>query len=105
MVGEAQGSLARQRVWELAQHGSREALAAALTPFGRSLLIARGVTGRDLEETLETVRRYGAATAIERGETPREILSSSILGQLDALGAAKGAAGSFVLVVAQRGEA
>ena len=61
-----------------------------------TLLQARGLTGRTLTETREAVRKIAAHSAAEESADVGEILAGKVLARVDALGAAKGAAGSYV---------
>jgi hypothetical protein len=96
-LGQAEGDHAAGLVSQLALNGSRELVAVLGTSFGQTLLMAHGVTGRTLEETLKGVRQIAARTAAERGETPREIMAGRALDEVGKLGAAKGASGAFTL--------
>ena len=95
-LGEATGDGAASRAILLAQSGSRECVAALNSPFGETLLQARGLTGRTLTETREAVRKIAAHSAAEESADVGEILAGKVLARVDALGAAKGAAGSYV---------
>lgn len=95
-LGEATGDHAAGRAITLAQTGSRECVAVINSDFGATLLQARGVTGRTFGETRATVRKLAARMALEKSANVEEILASKVLERVDALGAAKGAAGSYV---------
>lgn len=92
-LGEATGDGAASRAILLAQSGSRECVAALNSPFGETLLQARGVTGQTFTETRSAVRKLAARAALEKGEDPGEIMAARALERLDALGACRGAAG------------
>ena len=92
------------RVADIAGRGSREAVAVLFSGYGRTLLEARGLTGRDLEDALATARTVAANAAIDRATTPREILAGAALRALGKLGAAKGAAGVAFLQLADQAE-
>jgi hypothetical protein len=53
---------------DLALNGTDEAIAALLSPWGKTALRARGV--RDVDRVLADVRRTAVARAVDRGETP-----------------------------------
>jgi hypothetical protein len=85
------------RVANIAQYGSREAVAVLLgTGFGETLLASRGAKGRELNEALTTGRTLAAGVAAERGETERERAAGAALRQIGKLGAARTAAHSHV---------
>jgi hypothetical protein len=100
-LGNKTGQAARSAVMDLAQHGSREALSALFTDYGRTLLAGRGVTGPDLDETLENARTFAAYRT--DGGTVREIIASKALLGIDRLGGARGAAGSYTAGLIRRG--
>lgn len=95
-LGEAQGNQAVGRAVILAQSGSREAVGVLGGPFGRTLLESRGVSGRDLAEAFSTIRKVAAHSAAAKSANVEEILAAKSLERVDALGACRGAAGSFV---------
>jgi hypothetical protein len=95
-LGNAQGPGAAGAAATLATHGSREAVAALFSPFGRTLLASRGVKGPELNRLFDDLRRIAATAAIEHATTPGEILAGRALRKVNALGAARGAAGSYV---------
>ena len=74
----------------LARDGSPEALAALLSPWGRTVLRARGV--HDVDRVIREVRQIAIAQALKRGDSPAALALSDHLG---ALKAAKGSAGSL----------
>jgi hypothetical protein len=61
----------------LATNGSREALGALFTSYGKTLLTARGV--EDPDRVLKDARAAAVAVAGERGGTPREIVAGKLL--------------------------
>jgi hypothetical protein len=96
-MGEATRDGAVERLNSIVTEGSPEAAAVLLgTSFGRTMLVARGVNGHDLQQALETGRMLAAHTAVERGTTARQVLAGKLLQSLGGLAAAKGAAGSYV---------
>lgn len=76
---------------DLAGFGNAEAVAALLSPWGKTLLRARGV--RNPDKLLAEVRKLTVARAIGRGDTAA---ARALRDSLGALGAAKGSAGSTV---------
>lgn len=104
LIGDAQGNGVAQRLVDLAHTGSREALAVAVgTTFGRSLLETRGLKGRAYVDAIKSVRLVAAANATTKSTSPREIIASATLRSLGGLGAARGAAGGYVLNVLRYG--
>ena len=96
-LGEATGDGASARAITIARTGSRECLAALNSTFGETLLAAHDVTGRSFAETRETIRLMAAQSALEKATDPGEIMASTALQKIDALGACRGAAGSYAL--------
>lgn len=97
----AKGAGAESVARKIAMYGSREAAAALITPFGRTLLAARGV--KNLDSIFREVRDLNVAAAPGRAATNRELIAAKALTGLAGLGAAKGAAGSYVLSLLGRG--
>lgn len=93
---DAKGAAARTRAVDLAQTGNAEVVGALLSSYGTTLLQARGLGGRDLQETLDSVKTLAASVASERATTPRELIAAKAFGRLDRLAAAKGAMGSHL---------
>jgi hypothetical protein len=91
--GNSTGDAAAATAIALAQSGNREIVAALSTSFGRTLLESRGLAGRDLAETFATMRKVAAASALKHSTDVGEVLAAKALQKLDALGAARGAAG------------
>lgn len=73
----------------LALYGNREAVAAMLSPWGKTLLLARGV--RDPDRVLKEARKLAVVRAKDEGDSPAAI---ALRDHLSGLGAAKGSAGS-----------
>jgi len=76
---------------EFASRGNDEAVAALLSPWGKTLLRSRGV--QNPEPVLRDVRKIAVGRALDRGETPA---AKALKEHFPALGAAKGSAGSQV---------
>lgn len=96
-IGEAKGPEAASRALAISERGSREAVAALLSPFGQALLEARELTGRAHTEAIAACRQVAAVKASELGTTPTEILAGSVRASVGKLGAAKGSAGTYLL--------
>jgi hypothetical protein len=73
----------------LAERGNDEALAALLSPWGRTLLRSRGVDNP--EPLLRDVRKVAVARARARGDNPA---AQALKDHMSALAAARGSAGS-----------
>lgn len=76
------------RVHDVAQSGSRDSVAALLSPFGASILKAKGLTGADLDGALQSARKVVVETAAEKDwHTESELRSARLYktaGELDA---------------------
>jgi soluble cytochrome b562 len=94
IVGDGNG--VNERVLSVAQSGSRDAQAALLHgSFGRSLLEARGLSGRSLVEALDAARSIVARSTANRADaTASEMGASRALEGIAGLGAAVGLAGT-----------
>jgi hypothetical protein len=93
LVGDAQGQSAAAAALTVARSASREALAVLLrSPFGRSLLEARGLRGRELDEVLASARTVAAERALEEGASERERAAAAALRRLGEFASARGAA-------------
>jgi hypothetical protein len=76
------------RVAQLAERGSREAIGVLNSSYGRAALEAKGLQGRELDETLASARLAIAQTATENSgrHTASELTASQLLksaGDLD----------------------
>lgn len=100
-IGNAEGGAARSRAVSIAENGSNEAIAAMLSPFGTTLLQARGVTGRDLEEVLHSAKVIARSKVTERGGTARQLVAAKASTRLDRLASANSAAGSYFHSIAR----
>lgn len=78
-------TLARQ----LAMDGNEEALAALVSPWGRTLLASRGV--ENPKQTMREVRSIAVARALDHGETTAAL---ALRDHFPALGVVKGSAGN-----------
>lgn len=68
------------RVAQLAERGSRDAISILNSPYGRAALEAKGLQGRDLDETLASARLAVAQTATESGRhTAGELAAAQLL--------------------------
>lgn len=65
IVGSGSPAELMTRVHRVASTGSRDAVAALMSPFGRSLLYARGLAGSDLDGALASARKV----VVESAET------------------------------------
>lgn len=72
-------------------NGNEEAVAALLSPWGKTLLSARGV--RDPERVQADARKVAVASALKRGDTPAARALGDHFGNL---GVVKGTAGDVV---------
>ncbi len=99
VIGEGTPDQLALRVAKLAEDGSRDSLGVLNSSYGRTLLSARGMEGRDLEDALSSARRIIAESALEHGEarhTPSEIRAAKLYRSAADLEAVIGAA-SFAL--------
>jgi hypothetical protein len=93
LLGDARGPAAAGAALGIARSGSREALAVMLrSPFGRSLLEARGLRGRELEQTLSSARTIAAERTLDEGATERERAAAAALKRLGEFSSVRGAA-------------
>jgi hypothetical protein len=94
IVGEGTPDQLAMRVAKLAESGSRDALGALNSSFGRALLETRGLAGRDLDDTLASAQRIIVQSAADNpGRHSEAELKAAALyvatGELDgAVGAA-----------------
>jgi hypothetical protein len=90
MLLDARGQSLVSTALAVANGESREALAALLSPFGRALLMARGVTGIDLEQVMRSVRTIAVQTAdLHPGRhTGAELTAAAALRSVDGLATA-----------------
>jgi hypothetical protein len=65
LIGEGTPDQLSLRIANIAASGSRDALGALNSDYGRALLRSRGMEGRDLDEALTSARRVIAETALE----------------------------------------
>ena len=83
----------------LAGGASREAAAALLSPWGRTLLESRGVEGGDLERAFSEIRQAAAQAASNHGTTKREKAAAAGLQAARKVESAVGASSSYVALV------
>ncbi len=98
LVGEGSPAEVMTRVHRIAQSGSRDAAAALVSPFGRSLLETRGLTGADLDDALSSAQKVIVETATDNASrhTDAELNAAKLYGATGDMEAAIGAA-SFAL--------
>lgn len=66
LIGTGSPAQIMTNVHRVAEHGSRDAVAALLSPFGRSLLETRGLVGADLDGALTSAKKVVAESAANR---------------------------------------
>ena len=80
-----------QAALRLAERGADEPLGALLSPWGRTLLAARGVD--DIDGTLRDVRAIAVQRAAQRSDSPAAIALREHVGKL---GIVKGTGGNVI---------
>jgi hypothetical protein len=93
LVGTGSPAELLVRVHRIAEAGSRDAVAALLSPYGRSLLQTRGLSGSDLDGALTSAQKVvvESAEANAARHTPAELRSARLwkaVGELDGATAA-----------------
>lgn len=96
-IGEATGSKAAIRLLDIVSRGSREAAAVAFSSFGQTVLEARGLSGRDFTEAMESARAVAANAALEAPQDAAQLVAAKIRQDTGRLGAVKGFAGTALL--------
>lgn len=94
LLGNASGPRAQKAVTAIVQNASPEVIACLLSPFGKSLLATRGVSGRDYDETIGYAKTLTVKLAATKGETARERKAAALHEQVAQLEAAIGGAGT-----------
>jgi hypothetical protein len=81
LVGDGDPVQISTRVAQLAERGSRDAIGALNSPYGRALLETRGLQGRELDETLNSARLVVAQSAPDNAgrHTESELAAAQLL--------------------------
>lgn len=87
-----------ERVHRVAERGSRDAVAALLSPYGRAILETRGLVGSDLEGAIASARKVVVESAADNAgrHTEKELRSARLFRSVGDLEASI-AASSFYL--------
>ncbi len=81
LVGDGDPAHIQVRVAQLAERGSRDAIGALNSSYGRALLESKGLEGRELDETLASARLVVAQTATDNTgrHTESELAAAQLL--------------------------
>jgi hypothetical protein len=93
LVGNGSAAQIMAAIHRVAERGSRDAVAALGSDFGRALIESRGLVGRDLDDALSSARKVIVETAEtnKARHTPAELRAARLwksVGELDAATAA-----------------